>query len=107
MQTTSTGDDFISGDIMENTEVELRIYNNGNAVGNTKLFFDDNLTLGLDLGWDAGSYSQSSSIMTRLVEEDEGHGMAINAMGLDAMENAVIPLVINQAAGQELSLIHI
>ena len=30
--------------------------------------------------------------------------MAINAMGLDAMENAVIPLVINQAAGQELEL---
>ena len=41
MQTTSTGDDFISGDIMENTEVELRIYNNGKTVGNTKLFFNE------------------------------------------------------------------
>ena len=39
--------------------------------------------------------------MTRLVENDEGHGMAINAMGLDAMENVVVPLVINQSAGQE------
>ena len=104
MQTTSTGDDFISGDVMENTEVELRIYNNGNAVGNTKLFFDDNLTLGLNPGWDAGSYSPSAAIMTRLVEEDEGHGIAINAMGLDAMENAVIPLVINQSAGQEFRI---
>ena len=104
MQTTSTGDDFISGDIMENTEVELRIYNNGNAVGNTKLFFNEGLTLGLNPGWDAGSYSQSASIMTRLVQEDEGHGMAINAMGLDAMENAVIPLVINQSAGQEFRI---
>ncbi len=36
-----------------------------------------------------------------MIEEDEGHGMAINAMGLDAMESAVIPLVINQPAGQE------
>ena len=104
MQTTSTGDDFISGDVMENTEVELRIYNNGNVVGNTKLFFDDNLTLGLNPGWDAGSYSPSAAIMTRLVEEDEGHGIAINAMGLDAMENAVIPLVINQSAGQEFRI---
>jgi len=104
MQTTSTGDDFISGDVMGNTEVELRIYNNGNAVGNTKLFFDDNLTLGLNPGWDAGSYSPSAAIMTRLVEEDEGHGIAINAMGLDAMENAVIPLVINQSAGQEFRI---
>ena len=85
----------------ENTEVELRIYNENSAVGNTKLFFDEGLDNGLDIGWDAGSYSQSASIMTRVVEEDEGHGMAINAMGLDAMENAVIPLVINQSAGQE------
>ena len=42
--------------------------------------------------------------MTRLVEDDEGYGMAINAMGLDAMENAVIPLVINQSAGQEFRI---
>ena len=42
--------------------------------------------------------------MTRLVEEDEGHGMAINAMGLDAMENVVVPLVINQSAGQEFRI---
>ena len=42
--------------------------------------------------------------MTRLVEDDEGHGLAINAMGLDAMENAVIPLVINQTAGQEFRI---
>ena len=72
--------------------------------GNTKLFFDEGLSLGLNPGWDAGSYSQSASIMTRLVEEDEGHGMAINAMGLDAMENAVIPLVINQSAGLEFRI---
>ena len=39
--------------------------------------------------------------MSRMIEEDEGHGMAINAMGLDAMESTVIPLVINQPAGQE------
>ncbi len=104
MQTTSTGDDFISGDNMENTEVVLRIYNGGNAVGNTKLYFGNDLTLALDPGWDAASYSQSASIMTRLVEEDEGYGMAINAMGLDAMENVVVPLVINQSAGQEFRI---
>jgi hypothetical protein len=101
MQTVSGTDDFISGDNMENTEVELRIYNDNYSLGSTKLFFEENLTPGLDIGWDAGSFSQSDAIMTRLLEEDEGHGLAINAMGLDAMENAVIPLVINQSAGQE------
>ena len=39
--------------------------------------------------------------MSRMIEEDQGHGMAINAMGLDAMEGAIIPLVINHPAGQE------
>ena len=101
MQSTAGTDDFISGDAMENNEVELRVYNDNNAVGNTKLFFDEGLTLELDKGWDIGNFNQNSAIMTRLVEEDEGHGMVINAMGLDAMENAVIPLVINQSAGQE------
>ena len=101
MRSVSGTDDFISGDNMENTEVELRIYNDNYSIGNTKLFFEQNLVLGLDIGWDAGSFSQSDAIMTRLIEDDEGHGMAINAMGLDAMENAVIPLVINQSAGQE------
>ena len=70
----------------------------------TRLIFEENLSLGLDTGYDAGSFSQEASIMTRLVEEDEGYGMAVNAMGLDAMENAVIPLVINQSAGQEFRI---
>ena len=101
MQTTSTGDDFISGDVFQHAEVELRLFNNDNLMGKTNLFFVEGLTLGLDPGYDAGGFTQNDPLMTRLVENDEGHGMAINAMGLDAMENAVIPLVINQSAGQE------
>ena len=104
MQTTSGGDDFISGDIMENTEVQLRLYNDNSLVGKTNLFFTEGLSVGLDKGWDAGSFTENDPLMTRLIEEDEGHGMAINAMGLDAMESAVIPLVINQLAGQEFRI---
>ena len=104
MQTTSGGDDFISGDIMENTEVQLRLYNDNSLMGKTNLFFTEGLSVGLDKGWDAGSFTQNDPLMTRLVEGDEGHGMAINVMGLDAMENAVIPLVINQDAGQEFRI---
>ena len=104
MQTTSGGDDFISGDIMENTEVQLRLFNDNSLVGKTNLFFAEGLSVGLDKGWDAGSFTQNDPLMTRLLEEDEGRGIAINAMGLDAMENAVIPLVINQAAGQEFRI---
>ena len=41
-------------------------------------------------------------IMTRLVEEDEGYGMAINAMSTDHMSNISIPLIINSLNGIEL-----
>ena len=102
MQTVNGSDDFISGDVFQHAEVELRLFNNDNLMGKTNLFFVENLTLGLDPGYDAGSFTQNDPLMTRLVENDEGHGMAINAMGLDAMENVVVPLVINQITGQEL-----
>ena len=102
MQTVNGSDDFISGDVFQHAEVELRLFNNDNLVGKTNLFFVENLTLGLDPGYDAGSFTQNDPLMTRLVENDEGHGMAINAMGLDAMENVVVPLVINQITGQEV-----
>jgi hypothetical protein len=101
MQTTSTGDDFFEGDAFQFNEVELRLSNEENYVGKTNIFFIEGLSNGLDIGWDAGSFSQNASIMSRMIEEDEGHGMAINAMGLDAMESTVIPIVINQPAGQE------
>ncbi len=107
MQTVNGSDDFNAenSDVMNDThEVSLRLYHDNQMIDEAKLFFEENLGLGLDVGYDAGSFSQEASIMTRLVEEDEGHGMAINAMGLDAMENAVIPLVINQAAGQEFRI---
>ena len=107
MQTVNGADDFNTenSDVMNNThEVSLRLYHDNQMIDEAKLFFEENLGLGLDIGYDAGSFSQEAAIMTRLVEEDEGHGMAINAMGLDAMENAVIPLVINQSAGQEFRI---
>ena len=104
MRTLSGSDDFISGDIMESTEVVVKLFNGDNELDSTKLFFDEGLTLGLDPGYDAGHFDDNAPILTRLVEGDEGYGMAINAMGLDAMENAVIPLVINQTAGQEFRI---
>ena len=104
MQTTSTGDDFFEGDAFQFNEVELRLSDGDNYIGKTNIFFIEGLSNGLDIGWDAGSYNQNANIMSRMIEEDQGHGMAINAMGLDAMESAIIPLVINQPAGQEFRI---
>ena len=104
MQTTSGGDDFISGDVMENTEIYLRLYNYDELIEDTHIKFQENMTLGLDPGYDLGDYFQEAALTTRLVENDEGFNFAHQQLPISAMENAVIPLVINQAAGQEFRI---
>jgi hypothetical protein len=101
MQNISGTDDFILNDLIEEKEVLIKLFNGDNEIESTKIYFGEGLNLGLDRGYDAGNFHAEAPLMTRLVEDDEGYGMAINAMGLDAMENTVIPLVINQSAGQE------
>ena len=50
----------------------------------------------MDSGYDAGAFDQNSSIMSRLVEQDEGIGLEINAMDLEALSAVSIPLEVNQ-----------
>ena len=102
MQTTSGSDDFISGDAMNDVyEVLLRLYRGDEQIEETRLYFEEGLTLGLDPGYDAGNYYSEAAIMTRLVEEDEGHGLVINAMSTYDMNDISIPLVINNQNGIE------
>ena len=103
MQTVSpaSADDFISGDPVEPTEIFLRLYNYGELIEDAHIKFQDNMTLSLDPGYDLGDFYQQAAITTRLVENDEGFNFAHQQLPVSAMENAVIPLVINQAAGQE------
>ena len=54
------------------------------------------MTLGLDPGYDLGDFYQGAALTTRLVENDEGFNFAHQQLPISAMENAVIPLVINQ-----------
>ena len=106
MQTVSpaSGDDFISGDPIEPTEIFLRLYNYDEFIEDAHIKFQDNMTLGLDPGYDLGDYFQGSAISSRLVENDEGINFAHQQLPVQAMENAVIPLVINQSAGQEFRI---
>ena len=100
MQTTTGGDDFIAGRLANtSSELYLKLYEGQNLVGDTKFYFDNNLSLGLDPGYDAGAYNQSSALASRLAEDDQGVNMGINAMGIDSFEQTTIPLVINREAG--------
>jgi len=105
MQTTLGSDDFIVGDIIEDSyELILKLYHGDTEIDYTRFYFEDGLNLGLDPGYDAGHFNQGASLMSRLIEEDEGIGFAINAMGLESINDVVIPLVVNQDAGQNFRI---
>ena len=100
MQTVTGTDDFIAGRLANtSSELYLKLYEGENLVGDTKFYFDNNLSLGLDPGYDAGAYNQSSALSSRLSEDDQGVNMGINAMGIDSFEQTTIPIVVNRQAG--------
>jgi len=104
MRTTSGGDDFVSGRLVQSdwSNFYLRLYENDNFTSETQFYFEQGLSLGLDPGYDAGAMGQND-LMSRLPENDQGVGMAINAMGND-FNDTTVPLVINRVAGVEFSI---
>ena len=100
MRTTEGDDDFIAGrDPVDSFELVLKLYEGDTEIDHTKFYFGDGLGLDLDPGYDAGHFNQGASLMSRLVEEDEGVGLVINAMGLESINDVVVPLEINRASG--------
>lgn len=78
----------------------LKLYNGNTEAAETRFYFQDGLTLGLDPGYDAGAFDQDMPLSSQLVEDNQGTNFAINAMGLESMYNQAVPLVVNQMEGQ-------
>jgi len=101
MQTVIGGDDFIAAKTTNiSYEFDLEMYNNTSLIGTTKFYFKEGLTLGLDPGYDAGTFSQTTPISSRLVEGDQEINFSINAMGIVHMDSTTIPLVLHQEEEQ-------
>jgi len=100
MRTTEGGDDFIAGNPITYFELVLKLYVGETEIEDTKFYFKDGLTLGLDPGYDAGHFNQSAALLTRLVAEDQGVGLAVNAMAIGSINDVVVPLEINRASGE-------
>ncbi|MDA9308906.1 T9SS type A sorting domain-containing protein [Flavobacteriaceae bacterium] len=100
MRTTEGGDDFIAGNPITYFELVLKLYEGATEIEDTKFYFKNGLNLGLDPGYDAGHYNQSAALLSRLVAEDQGVGLAVNAMGIGSINDVVIPLEINREAGE-------
>ena len=100
MQTVIGADDFVAlGPSVTSYELVLDMHSDAVKVADTKFYFKEGLTLGLDPGYDAGAYNQTSGLSSRFLEQANGIGMGINAMSIDDMSNVIVPLVVNQQAG--------
>jgi hypothetical protein len=104
MRTTTGTGDFIQGPQLLTYNVALKLYSGEIEQAKTNLYFRDGLTLGLDPGYDAGAYNQSTKLSTRLAQGSQETAFAKNAMGMDAMQNTRVPLEIRQNAGQAFTI---
>jgi hypothetical protein len=103
MQTTGNGDDFIVGK-QTNLEValcKLRL-SSGTKSASTAIYFIEGTTRGLDRGYDAATYAESStdfSIFSNLVAGNTGSAMAIQSLDYADFNEVVVPLGINAKLG--------
>ena len=108
MQSTANTsmDDFISGDIMDDDRAELFISLSQNNIDNrTRFYFLDNTTDGLDISYDAAVIGfDVNSIYSRLLQDDEGYAIDIQALAYSEMWDKVIPLGINALGGEEMTI---
>jgi len=99
-----------SGDYSEqnpvNDRAELFInLNQNNSNKQTKLFFIEGMTDGLDPGYDAATMDiENYSIYSRLVANDEGVKMDHQSVAYSEINDKVIPLGINAEAGEEATI---
>jgi hypothetical protein len=107
MKTASGTGDYHENDPMEDDRAELFINLNQNGSDKeTKLFFLEQGTDGLNPGYDAATMDIGNySIYSRLVADDEGVNMDHQSLAYSEMwNNKVIPLGINALAGEEITL---
>ena len=106
MQTASGTGDYSEHDPMEDDRAELFInLNQNDSNKETKLFFLEQGTDGLDLGYDAATMDIGNySIYSRLVADDGGVNMDHQSLAYSEMWDKVIPLGVNTLGGEEMTI---
>ena len=111
MRTIGTTDDFIIGrDSNTNLNegfIKLQISNQTSESYDTAIHFNENASLGLDAGYDAAMFGGNTtefSINSYLVNDNLGDPIAIQALGTDDLANTTVPLGVNAAQGQEITV---
>ncbi len=107
MRSTGTSDDFIAG---RNASLAHFVINMSkpDRTYNTDIYFKDDATLGLNIGYDAELFEEepsSFSIYTELTEAEQQLNMAIQTIGYnDVNGTTVIPVGINLLQGQQVTI---
>ncbi len=108
MRTTGTSDDFIVGrPANENKALSNLKLSSGSNTALTSVYFIEGSTRGIDPGYDAGVFSDSTddfSIFTNLVESNSAFDLAIQSLPYSDFNNITVPLGIKAKAGIELSI---
>ena len=108
MQTTAGSDDAILNDVMDDGDGELHFTINQNGFNRkTELYFNENGSDGLDLGYDAAAFSTMNTYLsTRLVDDsaNEGENFSIQTLSIDDMWQKTIPLVVNALGSEEMTI---
>lgn len=105
MRSTGTNDDFIAGR-NSNSLVFLKLnISNATKNYNTDFYFNENASLGLDLGYDATIWNDvppSFSVYSHLIENNTGNAMALQALHSNDLMNVTIPLGVNATNSSDI-----
>jgi hypothetical protein len=111
MQNSSgSGDDFYSGDVMDDNRAELFIQlDQSNNSKFTEFYFIEQGSDGIDPTYDGALIDladPSFLIYSRILdnEQDNGAKISVNALAYSEMWNKIIPLGINAQVGEEMTI---
>ncbi|MFY9242943.1 MAG: BspA family leucine-rich repeat surface protein [Polaribacter sp.] len=78
----------------------------GTNIQSTEIRYEENSTTGLDPGFDAGTFTGTStnfSVYSHLVSNSEGVDFMLQSLPKDNYENMIIPIGVNATSGKEIN----
>ena len=105
MRSTGASDDFIQGRNAELVNLKLNLSTSNTTVF-TDFYFNDNASLGLDIGYDAEMFDNLSSnlnLYSHLLQDNEGQAIALQTLNTADLAEVSIPLGVHVNQGKQLT----
>ncbi len=101
MRSSGNSDDFIQGRNSQLVYLKLDL-SSETKTAKTEFYFNDNASLGLDIGYDAEVFD-SSDLYSHLIQNNEGKAMALQALNPIDLSEVSIPLGVNANQGEQMT----